>query len=119
MTIAIHPSVDTDWAHWHRRYSTRLHSAHRELVPLAQHSLGESPAQLPGVPGTWWVVDGRVFVAAKPGDRLDHNGARIAGIEILDPANGTPGLLLRHDNHAIEVLRQGERTTIRVHAPID
>lgn len=118
MTIAVHPSVDTDWAQWYRRYSTRLHSAHRKTAPLAQHSVGESPAQLPGVPGTWWAVDGRVFIAAKPGDRLDYDGTRIAGIEILDPVDGAPGLLLRHDNHAIEVLQQGERITIRVHASI-
>ncbi|MFD4406408.1 hypothetical protein ACFWPH_26970 [Nocardia sp. NPDC058499] len=116
MTIAVHPSVDSGWAQWHSRYSTRLRSAHRD--PLAQHDLGEVPAQLPGVPGTWWVVDGRVFIAAKPGDRLDHDGDRVAGIEILDPVDGAPGLILRHDNHAVEVLRQGERTTIRVHAPI-
>ncbi|WP_280414008.1 hypothetical protein [Nocardia carnea] len=116
MTIAVHPSVDTGWAQWHSRYSTRLRSAPRD--PLAQHDLGEAPAQLPGIPGTWWVVEGRVFIAAKPGDRLDHDGDRVAGIEILDPVDGAPGLILRHDDHAVEVLRQGERTTIRVHAPI-
>ncbi|WP_280422248.1 hypothetical protein [Nocardia carnea] len=119
MTIAVHPSVDTDWAQWHSRYSIRLRGAYREPGPVAEHDLGESPEQLPGIPGTWWVVDSRVFIAAKPGDRLDHDGTRIAGIEILDPVDGAPGLILRHDNHAVEVLRQGERTTIRVHAPID
>lgn len=118
MTIAVHTGVDTDWTQWHSRYSTRLRSTHRDTAPLARHTLGESPEQLPGLPGTWWVVDGRVFIAAKPGDRLDHDGARIAGIEILDPVDGAPGLILRHDDHALEVLRQGERTMIRVHAPI-
>lgn len=110
MTIAV---VDTEWTQWHSRYSNRLRNGHD---PIAQHDLGEAPEQLPGIPGTWWVVDGRVFIAAKPGDRLDHDGDRIAGIEILDPVDGAPGLILRHDNRAVEVLRRGERTSIRVHA---
>ena len=115
MTIAV---VETEWTQWHSRYSNLLHSGHREHDPIAQHDLGEAPEQLPGLPGTWWVVGGRVFIAAKPGDRLDHDGDRIAGIEIIDPVDGAPGLILRHENRALEVLRKGERTTIRVHAPI-
>lgn len=117
MTIAVHPSVATDWTQWHSRYASRLRDTRGG--PLAQHDLGESPEQLPGIPGTWWVVGNRVFVAAKPGDRLDHDGARIAGIEILDPVDGAPGVILRHDDRAVEVVRRSERTTIRVHAPIE
>ncbi|MEU1982615.1 hypothetical protein [Nocardia sp. NPDC019395] len=119
MTIAIYPSADTDWAQWHTRYAARLRSPHSGPDPIAQHWIGESPEQLPGLPGTWWVVDGRVFIAAKPGDRLDHDGTRIAGIEILDPVDDAPGIILRHDEHAVEIIRRNGQTSIRVHAPAD
>lgn len=119
MTITVQPSVDSTWTQWYSRFSTRLRSARPESELIAQHDLGESPEQLPGLPGTWWVVDNRVFIAAKPGDRLDHDGVRIAGIEILDPVDGAPGLILRHDDHAVEILRQGDRIAIRVHAAGD
>ncbi|MFI5716623.1 hypothetical protein [Nocardia sp. NPDC051750] len=119
MTIAVYPSVDTDWAQWHTRHSARLRNPQHRPGPIARHSLGEAPEQFPGVPGTWWVVESRVFIAAKPGDRLDHDGARIAGIEILDPVDGAPGIILRHDNRALEILRKEGQTSIRVYAPAD
>lgn len=117
MTIAGYTGADTTWAQWHTRYSAWLHGPGPGPEPITRHRLGEAPERLPGVPGTWWVVDGRVFIAAKPGDRLDHDGARIAGIEILDPAEGAPGLLLRHDDHALEVVRREEHISVRVHGP--
>lgn len=119
MTMAGYTSVDTTWTQWHTRCSVRLHGSGARPEPIARHWLGESPERLPGVPGTWWVVDGRVFIAAKPGDRLDHDGARIAGIAILDPADDAPGLLLRHDDHVLEVVRHEERTSVRVYGPAD
>ncbi|WP_280399374.1 hypothetical protein [Nocardia carnea] len=117
MTIAVHRTTETDWAHWHTRCSARLLDPRHRPDPIVRYSLGEAPEQLPDVPGTWWVVDGRVFVAAKPGDRLDHEGHRIAGIEILDPLEGGPGILLRHDDRALEVVRQNGQTAIRVYEP--
>ncbi|WP_328392192.1 hypothetical protein [Nocardia sp. NBC_00416] len=118
MTIVGHTSVDTAWTQWLDRYSVRLRSP-QGTDPVARHWLSESPERLPGLPGTWWVVDGRVFIAAKPGDRLDHDGDRIAGIEILDPVDGAPGLILRHDDHALEVVRHDGRTAVRVYATTD
>lgn len=117
MTIAVHSSAETDWAHWHTRCSAQLLSPQHRPDPTARYQLGEAPEQLPDVPGTWWVIDGRVFIAAKPGDRLDHEGNRIAGIEILDPVEGGPGVLLRHDDNAVEVIRQDGQTEIRLYSP--
>ncbi|WP_063127537.1 hypothetical protein [Nocardia fusca] len=119
MTVVGHTSVDTTWTQWLERCSVRLRSPHGISEPVARHQLGESPELLPGLPGTWWVIDGRVFIAAKPGDRLDHAGARIAGIEILDPVDGAPGLILRHDDHALEVVRRDDRIAVHVYAPVD
>ncbi|MGW1742870.1 hypothetical protein ACWCPQ_29145 [Nocardia sp. NPDC001965] len=119
MTIVGHTSVDTTWTQWLERFSVRLRSPHGTGDPLARHHLGEAPEQLPGLPGTWWVIDGRVFIAAKPGDRLDHAGERIAGIEILDPVDGAPGLVLRHDDRALEVVRRDDLIAVNVYAHAD
>ncbi|WP_327147587.1 hypothetical protein [Nocardia sp. NBC_01329] len=119
MTIVGHTSVDTTWTQWLERCSIRLRSPHNTSDPIARHRLGEAPEQLPGLPGTWWVIDGRVFIAAKPGDRLDHAGERIAGIEIIDPIDGAPGLILRQDDRALEVVRRGDLIAVNVYGPAD
>ncbi|WP_175583173.1 hypothetical protein [Nocardia cyriacigeorgica] len=85
------------------------------IGPTAVHWLTDQPEQLAGVPGTWWVVDDRVFVTAKPGDRLDHDGDRIAGVHIRALVDGAPGVLIRHEDRVLEVIQRSGRVAVRVH----
>lgn len=116
VTVTGYPSADTTtWTQWHDRCTVWLSDPHSADHRVAHHELGDAPERLPDIPGTWWVVGGRVFIAAKPGDRLDHAGERIAGIEILDPVEDAPGVIVRYDDRAIEVARRDGRTTVQVY----
>ncbi|NEW34540.1 DUF1684 domain-containing protein [Nocardia cyriacigeorgica] len=110
-------SFATDWAAWRTEREAVLRDPLGFLSLTALHWLTDRPERLPGVPGTWWVIEDRVFVAAKPGDRLDHDGERIGGVHIVVADEGAPGALIRHEQRMLEVIRRGGQSAVRVHDP--
>lgn len=113
------PATDfaSAWERWHRARVERLRDPFGFLSLTALHWLTDSPERIDGLPGTWWVTDGKVFVTARPGDRLDHDGTRVAGVHIVVPAEGAPGITLRHEDRVLEIIRRTGRYAVRVHDP--
>ncbi|MBF6455459.1 DUF1684 domain-containing protein [Nocardia cyriacigeorgica] len=110
-------SFATDWTAWHAEREDALRDPLGFLSLTALHWLTDRPEQLPGVPGTWWVIEDRVFVTAKPADRLEHDGERIAGVHIVVAEEGAPGVLIRHESRVLEVIRRTGQSAVRVHDP--
>lgn len=117
MTTTTAPHFETEWAQWHRDREEALRDPLGFLTLTALHWLTDSPERQAGLPGTWWVTDHKVFITAQPADRLEFEGARIAGVQILLPAEGAPGLHVRHEGRVLEVIRRTGRYAVRVHDP--
>ncbi|MBF6223040.1 DUF1684 domain-containing protein [Nocardia abscessus] len=117
MTTSITSVFETEWAHWHHTREDRLRDPLGFLSLTGLHWLTDSPERLPGVPGTWWVTDGKVFITAQPADRLQFDGVGIAGVQIVTPVEGAPGLHVSHERRVLEVIRRSGRYAVRVHDP--
>ncbi|MFC9895504.1 DUF1684 domain-containing protein [Nocardia sp. NPDC127579] len=117
MTTSTATEFETDWARWHRDREAQLRDPLGFLSLTGLHWLTDQPERLANVPGTWWVTDDKVFVTAQPGDRLAHADAEIAGVQILTPVEGAPGLEVRHGDRILEVIRRTGRYAVRVHDP--
>lgn len=117
MTTSTVTDFETEWARWHSAREDNLRDPLGFLSLTGLHWLTDEPRRLPDVPGTWWVTDDKVFITAQPGDRLVAEGSDIAGVRILVPAEGAPGLQVRHERRVIEVIRRTGRHGVRVHDP--
>ncbi|WP_280241887.1 DUF1684 domain-containing protein [Nocardia abscessus] len=117
MTTSITSVFETEWAHWHQAREDQLRDPLGFLSLTALHWLTDSPERLPDVPGTWWVTDGKVFITAQPADRLHFDGLDIAGVQIVTPVEGAPGLHVSHERRVLEVIRRTGRYAVRVHDP--
>ncbi|MFC8530603.1 DUF1684 domain-containing protein [Nocardia sp. NPDC057227] len=106
-----------EWERWHHARVDRLRDPLGFLSLTALHWLTDAPERIDGIPGTWWVTDDKVFITARPGDRLDHEGTRVAGVHIVRPAEGAPGITVRHDDRVLEVIRRTGQYAVRVHDP--
>ncbi|WP_431963490.1 DUF1684 domain-containing protein [Nocardia sp. bgisy134] len=117
MTATTATSFDTEWAAWHAAREDQLRDRLGFLSLTGLHWLTDQPERLPDVPGTWWVTDNKVFITAQPADRLTFDGTDIAGVQILTPVEGAPGLEVRHEQRLLEVIRRTGRYAVRIHDP--
>ncbi|WP_330232004.1 DUF1684 domain-containing protein [Nocardia sp. NBC_00508] len=117
MTTSITSVFETEWARWRHAREDQLRDPLGFLSLTALHWLTDRPERLPDVPGTWWVTDDKVFITAQPADRLEYDGLGIAGVQIITPAEGAPGLQVRQENRVLEVIRRTGRYAVRVHDP--
>ncbi|WP_225728652.1 MULTISPECIES: DUF1684 domain-containing protein [unclassified Nocardia] len=117
MTASTTTLFETEWANWHHAREDQLRDPLGFLSLTGLHWLTDRPEQLPDVPGTWWVTDDKVFITARPADRLEYDGVGIAGVRIIQPAEGAPGLSVLHENRVLEVIRRTGRHAVRVHDP--
>jgi uncharacterized protein (DUF1684 family) len=70
----------TRWQEWHAARERDLAGPHGWLTLTSFHWLPERPTALPGLPGRFWVADGRAM----------FEGSAADGVRILD-TDGTPG----------------------------
>ncbi|MGK8524550.1 DUF1684 domain-containing protein [Nocardia asteroides] len=117
MTTSITSVFETEWAHWHREREDQLRDPLGFLSLTGLHWLTDCPERLPGLPGTWWVTDEKVFITAQPANRLEYDGLGIAGVQIVTPVEGAPGLRVRQEQRVLEVIRRTGRYAVRVHDP--
>ncbi|WP_063056836.1 DUF1684 domain-containing protein [Nocardia salmonicida] len=122
MTITVeNPTATTtfadDWARWHHAREDGLRDPLGWLSLAGLHWLTDSPERLDGVPGTWWVTDEKVFITAQPADRLDVDGERIGGVQIVVPVEGAPGVSVLNESRVLEVIRRSGQYAVRVHDP--
>ncbi|GAA5058715.1 DUF1684 domain-containing protein [Nocardia callitridis] len=117
MTSTLTTTFATEWARWHAEREQHLRDPFGFLGLTALHWLTDQPARLPELPGTWWVTDNKVFITAQPADRLEYDGIGIAGVQIITPAEGAPGLTVRNDKRVLEVIQRTGKYAVRVHDP--
>ncbi|MET7772908.1 DUF1684 domain-containing protein [Nocardia sp. NPDC005366] len=117
MTTTTATHFETEWAHWHSDREDRLRDPLGFLSLTSLLWLTDRPERLPDVPGTWWVTDNKVFITAQPADRLTFDGDGIAGVQIVVPVEGGPGLHVRHERRVLEVIRRSGQYAVRVHDP--
>jgi uncharacterized protein (DUF1684 family) len=117
MTTSITTVFETEWARWHHTREDELRDPLGFLGLTALHWLTDRPERLPDLPGTWWVTDEKVFITAQPADRLEYDGLGIAGVQIVTPAEGAPGLHVRQERRVLEVIRRTGRYAVRVYDP--
>ncbi len=117
MTTTITSLFETEWTQWHHAREEQLRDPLGFLSLTGLHWLTEQPERIPDLPGTWWVTDDKVFITAQPADRLRFEGADIAGVQIVTPAEGAPGLEVLQENRVFEVIRRTGRYAVRVHDP--
>ncbi|MEV6325526.1 DUF1684 domain-containing protein [Nocardia sp. NPDC051787] len=117
MTTSITSAFETEWARWHDAREDQLRDPLGFLSLTALHWLTDRPERRPDVPGTWWVTDDKVFITAQPADRLEYDGVGVAGVQIVTPDEGAPGLRVRQENRVLEVIRRTGRYAVRVHDP--
>jgi uncharacterized protein (DUF1684 family) len=117
MTTSTTTLFETEWASWQHAREDQLRDPLGFLSLTGLHWLTDQPERLPEVPGTWWVTDNKVFITAQPADRLEYDGVGIAGVQIIAPAEGAPGLNVLHENRVLEVIRRTGRYAVRVHDP--
>lgn len=117
MTTSITSLFETEWAQWQHARADQLRDPLGFLSLTGLHWLTDQPERLPDVPGTWWVTDDKVFITAQPADRLEFEGIGIAGVQIIAPTEGAPGLSVRHEHRVLEVIRRSGRYAVRVHDP--
>ncbi|MFE3545662.1 DUF1684 domain-containing protein [Nocardia sp. NPDC059177] len=121
MTITVDHTATTtfadDWHRWHDAREDALRDPSGPLAFTALHWLTDRPERLDGLPGTWWVTDEKVFITAQPADRLDVDDARIAGVRIVRPAEGAPGVRVRNEKKVYEVIRRSGQYAVRVLDP--
>ncbi|MEU7768490.1 DUF1684 domain-containing protein [Nocardia sp. NPDC049190] len=117
MTTSITSIFETEWARWHHAREDQLRDPLGVLSLTGLHWLTDRPERLPDVPGTWWVTDDKVFITAQPADRLEYDGLGIAGVQIITPAEGAPGLSVLQEHRVLEVIRRTSRYAVRVHDP--
>lgn len=117
MTTSITSPFDTEWAQWQHARHEQLRDPLGFLSLTGLHWLTDQPERIPDLPGTWWVTDDKVFITAQPADRLRFAGNDIAGVQIVTPAEGAPGLEVLHENRVLEVIRRTGLYAVRVHDP--
>lgn len=76
-----------DWLAFRARREADLARPHDWLSVVGFVWLGDEPAAVPGVPGSWWVADGEAHVAARTADGLRLLGSSDAASGAADAAS--------------------------------
>ncbi|MGW4648479.1 DUF1684 domain-containing protein [Kitasatospora sp. NPDC004289] len=109
-----------EWEHWTERRAASVSAPHGALALTGTHWLEPEPAEVPGLPGRWWAVDGAVHVEATAADGLSVEGAGggpVDGVRRLTP-DTSPGadLLTLGEVLLVPIEREGE-LALRVFDP--
>lgn len=72
-----HDAFAAAWAQWHAGHERQLAAPHGFLAVTHLHWLGDEPARLEGVPGTWSVADDVVRLALGAGESVLRDGQEL------------------------------------------
>src|SRR5690242_8009777 len=97
--------LEQDWQTWHAAREEDLNTDYGWLSIVGFDWLPDEPAALPGLPGTWWVADGRAHVAAD--GALTLNGAPVQETSATVAEAGSLSWLFFGDRLIELVLRGG------------
>jgi uncharacterized protein (DUF1684 family) len=112
--IAPHEQAE-DWQRWHAQREADLTTNYGWLTVVAFNWLGSSPAEIPGLPGKWWVQDGLAHVTAAEG--LTASGEPVAGTTSASVAEAGSLSWLLYGDKLVELVLRGGRYAIRQRDP--
>lgn len=105
------------WRDWHAEREEELRAPHGWLSLTGLHWLTSVPAVIEGIPGHWSADGSGVTIAVSADDGLTIDGRVVRGAERIEPVDGQPGVLVRHGELAIEVIRRTDWFALRVRDP--
>ena len=114
MAVELSVIVD-DWQTWHEARERDLNTAYGWLTVVAFDWLGPVAAQLPGLPGTWWVSDGRAQVTAS--GELSLHGEPLDGTTSASVAEAGSLSWLLYGETLVELVLRGGRYAVRQRDP--
>ena len=105
---------EAEWAAWKADRLARLTGERGWLSVVALHWLSPGENRFPGLPGTFTIRDGRVELAAAPGDGYAVDGVPVDRRVLASDASGKPDLLDLAPGRSVQVLERGGRLALRV-----
>lgn len=106
-----------DWKAWHDAHEKRRADPLGILAATGLHFLDDDPLTVPGVPGTWQLVDGQPQVALAPGETLTDGDRTLTGTVALGDRIATGGVMLGYTDGqargAAEVAWRGAQVMLR------
>lgn len=106
-----------DWQSWHDAHEKTRTDPLGILAAVGLYFLDDDPLTLPGVPGSWQLVDGQPQVTLAEGETLDDSGRTLTGTVALGERIARGGVLLGYtdgDAHgAAEVAWRGSQVMLR------
>ncbi|WP_028926000.1 DUF1684 domain-containing protein [Pseudonocardia acaciae] len=105
------------WRDWHAKREEELRAPHGWLSLTGLHWLTPAPTVIEGVPGHWSADASGVTLAASADDGLTIDDRPVSGSERIEPVDGLPGVLVRHGELAIEVIRRTDWFALRIRDP--
>lgn len=106
-------TLRAQWEAWKAERLARLTAERGWLAVTGLHWLEPGPNQVPGLPGTFTLRDGRVELQAGPGDGWTIGGREVERRELVSDAAGPPDLLALGPDRRVAVLARGSRYALR------
>ncbi len=105
-------------AAWHAGVEAARTAPYGPLSPTAMHWLGETPAVLPGLPGSWTADrDGLVTVVLDAADSVTRDGELVTGTVELGPLTGIAGASLTWGEILLDIAARSGRIVVRPRDP--
>lgn len=109
------------WAEWHAAHERHRADPHGFLAVTHLHWLGEEPARLDGVPGTWNVENDAVRLVLADGETLQQDGRELnadGGATVLfGPIAERGGVNLAAGETVVELAKRGGEYIVRPRHP--
>jgi len=107
--------LEQDWSTWHAAREQDLNTDYGWLSIVGFDWLGPEPTALSGLPGEWWVADGRAHVSVD--GSLTLNGAPVVGTVSATVAEAGSLSWLFFGNRLVELVLRGGRYAVRQRDP--
>ncbi|QYB06232.1 DUF1684 domain-containing protein [Rhodococcus sp. USK10] len=110
-------TFEQGWQDWHSAREDYFREPLGWLSLTALHWLVETDTTFPDLPGKWRADADGLIVTAPADAGLEIDGETVDGTATLAPQEGAPGLLVRHGNRTVEVIRRTGDVALRIHDP--
>jgi hypothetical protein len=102
-----------EWEEWKAARLARLRAERGWLAVTGLHWLEPGENRVPGLPGTFTLRDGRVELAAAPGDGYALPGGTVERRVLVSDAEPAPDVLSLGPGRFLQVLARGGRRALR------